>query len=102
MKNMSSTQQKWQEIYSVFLKKRKNTSGWKRKAEHANTILNKFSRRIPLTKIVEADNRKKLSRELFDSENDFNYIIYVLCMGVQLGALGLDGDYLVVLRQDLM
>jgi len=91
----------WEEIYQNFLKRR-NTTNWVKKKEYAKAVLDEFSGRIPIKRIVTEAHRRDLALKLFKTTNDFNFIVYPLCMAVWLGDIGMDGDYLVAIGNDFM
>jgi hypothetical protein len=99
--DVNSAVPKWEAMYADFLKRR-NTSSLAGKAKYAQKLIHRFNGCVPLATIVDATQRKALCKELFNESNDFNYVTYVLGMGIYLGALRRDGEYLVVVRPELL
>ncbi len=74
-----------------------NTGSMKKKAEHLRRILQHYNGRIPLTMMVSFEKRKEACHSLFRKDNEFNYILYTVWMGLKgIGALAYDGDYIIL------
>ena len=71
-----------------------NTSKMRQKKRYVSQLFDRFENKIPLVVLVNEEKRLSLSRELFDNDNEYNFIQYPLRKAQDAGAVVFQGEFI--------